>query len=170
VCKRIEVENALAIDSTWLPCRVLRRWYHPLRLRCLCAGRGEAIKLALAAKGVDFDVQDVDYAEMKSDLSKWVLWGARADDGGHSVVRLAATTITTPCVGFRRCRFPFAQAPRFVDDDCNIVQSNAILRHLGEPLLNAAAPLHKYMWHMCLRAARCSRSCAVHPCMSVILR
>lgn len=40
-------------------------YYFPLR------GRAEVIKLALAAKNVDFDVQPVDYAAMKSDLKAY---------------------------------------------------------------------------------------------------
>jgi hypothetical protein len=40
------------------------------RRRRSCAGRGEPIKLALAAKGVEFEPCDVDYAAMKSDLTK----------------------------------------------------------------------------------------------------
>ena len=35
------------------------------------SGRGEPIKLALAAKGIEFDVLTVDYPEMKADRSKY---------------------------------------------------------------------------------------------------
>ena len=38
---------------------------------CLPAGRAEPVKLALAAKGIDFEVCDVDYAEMKADNVKY---------------------------------------------------------------------------------------------------
>ncbi|GAB4819891.1 hypothetical protein N2152v2_006937 [Parachlorella kessleri] len=60
-------------------------------------GRAEPIKLALAAKGVEFEVQSVDYQAMKADLEK----------------------------------FPFAQVPRYQDDEVNMGQSNAIMRHIG---------------------------------------
>lgn len=60
-------------------------------------GRGEPIKLALAAKDVDFEVVPVDYNNMKQDLQS----------------------------------FPFAQAPRYVDDEVDICQSNAICRYIG---------------------------------------
>ena len=35
------------------------------------AGRAEPIKIALAAKGVEFDVKPVDYQQMKSDLQQF---------------------------------------------------------------------------------------------------
>lgn len=65
--------------------------YFPIR------GRGEPIKLALAAKGVDFDVAPVDYQEMKANIDL----------------------------------YPFAQCPRYEDEDGNLSQSNTILRHVG---------------------------------------
>lgn len=54
-------------------------YYFPLRGTCdnvnmysttlyTCLGRGEYIKLALAAAEVDFDVEPVDYATMKKDI------------------------------------------------------------------------------------------------------
>ncbi|KAI3428024.1 hypothetical protein D9Q98_006410 [Chlorella vulgaris] len=66
-------------------------YYFPMR------GRGEPIRVALAAKGVEFEHVDVDYAEMKSDLTK----------------------------------YKFNQCPRLVDDDVDVCQSNAVLRHVG---------------------------------------
>ncbi|KAL4858591.1 Glutathione S-transferase P [Chlorella vulgaris] len=66
-------------------------YYFPMR------GRGEPIRVALAAKGVEFEHAGVDYAEMKSDLTK----------------------------------YKFNQCPRLVDDDVDVCQSNAVLRHVG---------------------------------------
>ena len=61
------------------------------------SGRGEPIRLILAAKGLEFVDMPIDFPAMKSD----------------------------------RDAFPCGQAPRFQDDTVDMVQSNAIVRHLG---------------------------------------
>lgn len=50
--------------------------YFPLR------GRGEVIRLALSAAGVDFDEKLVDYAAMKSDLKSYPFGQCPAFDDG----------------------------------------------------------------------------------------
>ena len=64
---------------------------------CLHAGRAEPVKLALAAKGIDFEVCDVDYAEMKADNVKYPFHqcprcaaaGSRATASQHACMHLS---------------------------------------------------------------------------------
>ncbi|GAB4813095.1 hypothetical protein N2152v2_000141 [Parachlorella kessleri] len=60
-------------------------------------GKGEVIKLALAAAGVEFEHEDVNKEEMKADLD----------------------------------HYKFGQVPRYVDDEVDLCQMHAILRHIG---------------------------------------
>lgn len=61
------------------------------------AGRGEPIRLAMAALSVEFEEKAVEYPKMKANLEE----------------------------------YPCAQCPRFVDEDVDMVQSNAIMRHIA---------------------------------------
>ncbi|GAB4823389.1 hypothetical protein N2152v2_010435 [Parachlorella kessleri] len=71
-----------------------RLQYFPVR------GRGEPIKLNLAAANVEWEFVDL-----------------TCDKGPAVIKDLEA--------------FPFGQAPRYIDDSVDMVQSNAICRHLG---------------------------------------
>lgn len=60
-------------------------------------GLGEMVRLAMAAGGIDFEEEAVDYQAMKTNLDE----------------------------------YPFAQCPKLIDGELEIVQSNAIMRHIG---------------------------------------
>eukprot|EP00890_Picochlorum_soloecismus_P004668 jgi/Picsp_1/5201/NSC_02564-R1_glutathione s-transferase len=60
-------------------------------------GRGEPVRLAMAALSVELEEKVVDYPNMKANLEE----------------------------------YPCAQCPRFVDEDVDMVQSNAIMRHIA---------------------------------------
>lgn len=113
-------------------------------LSLLVAAVAESIRLVLASQGVEFENEQVDPAAMKADAERFpfgqVGRGACVFDGGP--MRLQACCLHV-LVLF--CRWPTAlshppsphptpgtaQCPRYRDEEVDLTQCHAILRHLG---------------------------------------
>ncbi|EFN58174.1 hypothetical protein CHLNCDRAFT_57035 [Chlorella variabilis] len=88
-------------------------FYFPFR------GRAEPIRLALAAKlGVEFEVQGIDYGEMKSNLELYPF----------AQCPRRVSTLLRPCS--QPCLQEVPQL-RYADDEVDICQSTTILHHIG---------------------------------------
>lgn len=120
------------------------------------AGRAEPIRLALAAKlGVEFEVQGIDYGEMKSNLELYPFAQCprrvstllrpcsqpclqevpqlRCSSRRNRAGSPSSTGITTQSGPFAASVRPFPAAfCRYADDEVDICQSTTILHHIGE--------------------------------------